>query len=141
MRFNLISLLSSVRTDRNIAFGKPAYQISTYKDQLERKEYIWSASRAVDGFLYDKADRGYSHTNGTASTKDWWMVDLGEVYPITDIHLHGRLSECMYHESIKPNIYHHSFNLEEIPACNNQLHAEVRITIIHFSVTKSARQE
>lgn len=89
------SLFSAFK-NANIAFEKPAYQISTYKDEFQEKKYIWSASRAVDGILYDKDDRAYAHTNGSASTKEWWMVDLEDVYPITEIYLHGRLVQCTY---------------------------------------------
>ena len=72
----------------NLAFGKPAYQSSTYRN--------CPAERAVDGILYGDSVQQYAHTNEGEAASQWWMVDLGDLYSITDIYLHGRVGQCKY---------------------------------------------
>ena len=72
----------------NLAFGKLAYQSSTYGN--------CPAERAVDGILYGDSEDHYAHTNGRDTTSQWWMVDLGDLFSITDIYLHGRVGQCKY---------------------------------------------
>ena len=73
-------------TNPNIAFGKDAYQSSTYQN--------CPAERAVDGILYGDSVEQYAHTNGGNTASQWWMVDLDGLHNITEIYLHGRSGQC-----------------------------------------------
>ena len=74
-------------TNPNIAFGKDAYQSSTFGN--------CPAESAVDGILYGDSEEQYAHTNGSDNTQ-WWMVDLGGLHNITEIYLHGRFGHCRF---------------------------------------------
>ena len=54
----------------------------------------WSASRATDGILRGTNETIlYAHTD-PGDGAPWWMVDLGSVYPVSEILLYGRLTQC-----------------------------------------------
>ena len=59
----------------------------------------WSASRATDGILRGTNETIlYAHTDPDDSAP-WWMVDLGSVYPVSEIVLYGRLKQCEFQTS------------------------------------------
>ncbi|HEX8408778.1 MAG TPA: discoidin domain-containing protein [Thermoanaerobaculia bacterium] len=70
----------------NLALNKTASQSSTYSDAGG----TFTASRAVDGNLH--SPMGASITNN--QNRPWWQVDLGAVYPIDIIDIHGRTDCC-----------------------------------------------
>jgi len=70
---------------RNLAEGQKATQSSRYKEGY--------ASKAVDGntFVDDLAHITCAHTeDGNYTSPEWWSVDLGNSYPITDIKIYNR---------------------------------------------------
>ena len=57
---------------------------------------MWSASKAVDGILYDPYNKDYAYTLGDYTTEQWWMVDLEDTYAISEVYIYGRIKQCMY---------------------------------------------
>ncbi|XP_067942832.1 uncharacterized protein [Watersipora subatra] len=66
-------------TDGNLALGKPAIQSSDYSQSDH------PAQKAVDG---NTNGSEFSHTE--IKGNQWWMVNLGEQYEITNIELYNR---------------------------------------------------
>ncbi|XP_067942849.1 fucolectin-6-like [Watersipora subatra] len=63
----------------NLALNKPAKQSSNYADS----DYL--AQKAVDG----NTD-GFDFSRTELKANQWWMVDLGEQYEVTNIELYNR---------------------------------------------------
>mgnify|MGYP001801746158 FL=1 len=82
--------------NKNIALNKPARQISTYA----KDEGGGNASLAVDGRL-----DYYSHTGGTETSEQWWIVDLLEEYTISKIRV-------IFREFRKLSVQRHSLIIE-----------------------------
>ena len=69
----------------NLALGKPAFQSSTYSEEL--------ASRAVDGDTSARYSQG-SCTHTLPEPLPWWYVDLQDVYRVQEIVITNRADCC-----------------------------------------------
>ncbi|ESO95097.1 hypothetical protein LOTGIDRAFT_160858 [Lottia gigantea] len=72
----------------NLALGKTAIQSSNYLE--------YTAGKAVDGntsgyFQEDSCSHTYQYSRNVS---EWWEVDLGSVYDITDIIIYNRIDCC-----------------------------------------------
>ena len=80
---------------RNVAFGKPTWQISQYSDAVP--------SRAVDGNKAPYWDsRSCTHTNHHQNA--WWAVDLQASLPIHTVVVRNRVDGCKYVTVILKNV-------------------------------------
>jgi hypothetical protein len=74
----------------NIALGKDTHQSSTKKPTK-----LFYSKLAVDGKIktkYITSGPKCIHTN--EERQEWWAVDLGEIYQITNVVIYGRTDCC-----------------------------------------------
>ncbi|ESO95094.1 hypothetical protein LOTGIDRAFT_160855 [Lottia gigantea] len=78
----------------NLALGKTAIQSSNHQE--------YKAEKAVDGktsgyFQENSCSHTYQYSRNVS---EWWEVDLGSVYDITDIIIYNRIDCCGSHEPL-----------------------------------------
>ena len=80
-----ICRLSLVMSAENIAFGKPAFQSSTWQPSTLH----YDTKKAVDG-NYDQTISSCAHGNKEENILNWFMVDLLDSYYILEVILTPR---------------------------------------------------
>lgn len=74
---------SPTPTLSNLSLGKNAIESSTYRHSGG------GPLAAVDGI-----EATYTHTNCNAGIKQWWEVDLADMFTIVSVHIVNRLDCC-----------------------------------------------
>ncbi|XP_046560871.1 uncharacterized protein LOC124269864 [Haliotis rubra] len=71
----------------NLALKRPVTQSSFWS--------VFSGARAVDGNTNGNFDKGRScFMSGDDESDPWWMVDLGQAYPVASVTLYNRADCC-----------------------------------------------
>eukprot|EP00296_Roombia_truncata_P007618 JP446063.1.p1 GENE.JP446063.1~~JP446063.1.p1 ORF type:complete len:396 (-),score=101.69 JP446063.1:93-1280(-) len=82
-----VTVAVSYSTPINVAQGKSATQINT-------RSAGGAASRAVDGNTDGRFNRNSVTHTATASAGNWWKLDLGGKYSVSQIKVYNRLDCC-----------------------------------------------
>ena len=74
----------------NIALGKDTHQSST-----KTPTQLFDSKLAVDGKIKTKCIACGSRCTHTSNERhEWWAVDLGDIYQITNVVIYGRTDCC-----------------------------------------------
>ena len=96
--FSLLMLIVFVGAEVNIGLGKIAYQSSTVQRAV--------ASRAVDGNTNARFGGGSCTHTARYQPSPWWMVDLGDHYTISSMHVYNRDfgGKCVFNIELKMSV-------------------------------------